>query len=72
MCLLALALTVKPLANVEADYTCCDSQKEFGEKFQSVHLLPVASMEKGSIRIIAGIVRIFNLKFSGTQTTFAA
>ncbi len=48
MCLLALALAVKPLANVEASYTCYDSQKEIGENFQVAHLLSVARLEKGS------------------------
>lgn len=53
LCLLALAVTVKPLANVEADYTCCDSHKEISEEIQDAHLLSVARLEKGSGIILA-------------------
>ena len=35
LCLLALAVTVKPLADVVGDYTRCDSHKEIGEVFQA-------------------------------------
>lgn len=30
LCLLALAVTVKPLADVVGNYTCCDRHKETG------------------------------------------
>lgn len=53
LCLLALAVTVKPLANVEADYTCYDSHQEISEEIQSAHLLSVARLEKGSGVILA-------------------
>lgn len=56
LCLLTLALTIKPLANVKASYTCYDSQKEIGENFQDAHLLSVARLEKGSVGILAYMV----------------
>lgn len=48
MCLLALAVTIKPLADAMAKYTCCDGHKDACEDFQSRHLLSVARLEKGS------------------------
>lgn len=57
LCLLTLALTVKPLANVKASYTCYDSQKEIGENFQDAHLLSVARLEKGSLVILPYFVK---------------
>ena len=53
MCLLALAVSIKPLANTVADYTCCDRDQKVDEEFHSVHLLPVASLEKGSAVIVS-------------------
>ncbi len=47
-CLLALAVSVKPLANVVANYIRYDRYKDFGEKFHVRHLLSVARLEKGS------------------------
>ena len=47
--LLALAVTVKPLADVVRDYICSDSYEEAVEQRTHVaHLLPVARVEKGS------------------------
>lgn len=48
LCLLALAVSVKPLADVVANYTCCDGHKDARENFQCRHLLSVARLEKGS------------------------
>ena len=53
LCLLALAMSFKPLADIVANYARCERHKETGEDFQATHLLPVASMEKGSGRIIS-------------------
>ena len=47
--LLALAVTVKPLADVVRDYICSDSYEEAVEQRTHVaHLIPVARVEKGS------------------------
>lgn len=47
--LLALAVTVKPLADVIRDYICSDSHEETANKgIHCIHLLPVARVEKGS------------------------
>lgn len=47
--LLALAVTVKPLADVVRDYICSDSYEEAVEQRTHVaHLLPIARVEKGS------------------------
>ena len=47
--LLALAVTVKLLADVVRDYICSDSYEEAVEQRTHVaHLLPVARVEKGS------------------------
>lgn len=62
LCLLALAMSFKPLVDIAANYARCERHKETGEDFQATHLLPVASMEKGSGRIISEVVRIFNSK----------
>lgn len=49
MGLLALAVTVKPLADVVRDYICSDSYEEAVEQRTHVaHLLSVARVEKGS------------------------
>ena len=48
LCLLALAVTVKPLANIVANYARSDRHKETDQNLQEVHPLPVASMGKGS------------------------
>ena len=52
MCLLALAVPVKPLADIVADYARSDRHEECGEDFQCVHLLSVARLEKGSEIIV--------------------
>lgn len=62
LCLLALAMSFKPPIDIAANYACCERYKETGEDFQATHLFPVASMEKGSGRIISEVVRIFNSK----------
>lgn len=46
MGLLALAVTVKPLADVIRDYICSDSHEEAVE--QRTHVAHVARVEKGS------------------------
>lgn len=53
LCLLALAMSFKPLVDIAANYACYERHKETGEDFQATHFLPVASMEKGSSRIIS-------------------
>ena len=53
MCLLSLVVSVKPLANVVANYTCYDRHKKIGEVFQGYHLLSVARLERGSAVILA-------------------
>ena len=58
MCLLALAVTIKPLADVVGDYTRSDGHKEVGEIFQAKHLLSVARLEKGSRNSIAQFGRV--------------
>ena len=42
MCLLALAVAVKPLADIVANYACCDRHKKADQDFQHLHppLLP--------------------------------
>lgn len=48
LCLLALAVPVKPLAHAVADYARSDRHKECDQEFHHTHLLPVARNEKGS------------------------
>jgi hypothetical protein len=48
LCLLALAPTVKPLANIVANYACCDSQKEIYKIGQVTHLLSVARVRRAA------------------------
>ncbi len=66
LCLLALAVTVKPLADVVGDYTRCDGHKKIAEIFHTVHLLSVARLEKGSGDSIAqfGMVRQSHLDYA--------
>ena len=52
LCLLALAVAVKPLAYAVAGYACCDRHKKTNYEFQRIHLLPVARLEKGSDSIV--------------------
>ena len=52
MCLLALAMSVKPLANVVADYARCNRHKKCDDVFQYRHLPSVARVKKGSKVII--------------------
>lgn len=60
LCLLALALFIKPLANIVASYTCSDGQKKIVEDFQDIHLLSVSRMEKGYKFIITRYFRFYN------------
>jgi hypothetical protein len=53
LCLLALAVPIKPLADVVADYTCYDRHKETGKKVQHCHLPLLPQSSKGSGTIIA-------------------
>lgn len=48
LCLLALAVTIKPLADVTANYTCYDSHKDAGQNFQYRHPLSVARMGRAA------------------------
>jgi len=45
-------VTIKPLAYVVGNYTCCDSHEKICEDFQFRHLLSVARLEKGSLSSI--------------------
>ena len=57
MGLLALAVTVKPLADVVRDYICSDSYEEAVEQRTHVaHLLPVARVESFLPAIMKGIM----------------
>ena len=49
VCLPALAGAVKPLAYVAGSYARCDRHEEINDMFHGIHLLPVASLEKGSV-----------------------
>lgn len=53
MCLLALAVTVKPLANVVGNYARYDGHKKCDDSIHDTHLLPITGMEKGSGASIA-------------------
>lgn len=70
MGLLALAVTVKPLADVVRDYICSDSYEEAVEQRTHVaHLLPVARVEKGSEISITHRMRVeANFVESGRRT----
>lgn len=48
MCLLALAVPLKPLAHIVANYARYERHKEIDQDFQQVHPLSVASLGKGS------------------------
>lgn len=52
MCLLALAVPLKPLAHVVANYARYKRHKEIDQDFQQVHPPSVASLGKGSESII--------------------
>ena len=54
MCLPALAVTVKPLADVITHYARSDRHKECDNNFHDTHPLSVASMGKGSTTIVPG------------------
>lgn len=66
MCLLALTASVKPLANIMANYIRYDRHKDFGENFQCRHLLSVARLEKGSTGILSKFSTKINMIASGT------
>lgn len=55
MCLLALAVTVKPLANEIANHICYDRHKDSDEDLHCTHLLSVARLEKGSTDILPAL-----------------
>ena len=48
LCLLTLALCVKPLANVVADYARSDGQKKCNEEIHNAHPLSAVRLGKGS------------------------
>ena len=57
--LLSRAMPVKPFANVVGSYTCRNRHKEANEKIcHDTHPLPVASLGRGSMGIIAGSDKI--------------
>ena len=60
MCLLALAVTIKPLANEIANHIRSDRHKDVCEDFQCVHLPSVARVKKGSEESIPNFDRICN------------
>ena len=66
MCLLALTASIKPLANIMANYIRYDRHKDFGENFQCRHLLSVARLEKGSTGILSKFSTKINMIASGT------
>lgn len=55
LCLLALAVTVKPLANEIANHICYDRHKDSDEDLHCTHLLSVARLEKGSTDILPAL-----------------
>ena len=57
LCLLALAVTIKPLADEIANYIRSDRHKDTSEDFQGAHLLSVARLEKGSTIILSHTTR---------------
>lgn len=70
LCLLALVVSVKPLANVTANHACYDRNENTGEDFQSRHLLSVARLEKGSFCIIPHFdtQSNFNIRYALSMT----
>lgn len=52
LCLLALAVAVKPLADIVANYACCDRHKKADQDFQHLHLPSAPRVEKGSTATI--------------------
>lgn len=58
LCLLALAVPLKPLAHAVADYARYERHKEFGQNVHGIHPLSVASLGKGSGDIIAEFYKI--------------
>lgn len=66
LCLLTLTASVKPLANIMANYIRYDRHKDFGENFQCRHLLSVARLEKGSTGILSKFSTKINTIASGT------
>ena len=69
MCLLALAVTAKPLAHAVANHARYDRDEESDEDLHGTHLLPVASLEKGSTRILTDFVEF--CKYSQRHTTLS-
>ena len=58
LCLLSFAAAVKPLANVIGNHICSDSHKKIDEDVAHMtHLLSVARLEKGSVGILAYMVK---------------
>lgn len=50
-------MTVKPLANEIANHICYDRHKDSDEDLHCTHLLSVARLEKGSVGILAYMVK---------------
>ena len=48
LCLLSLAVPVKPLADVITDYVCCDRHQKYDQNIQNAHLLSVAGLERAA------------------------
>ena len=59
MCLLALVVVVKPLAQVIGGYLCCNGHDKINQDLNHrvTHLLSVARLEKGSVGILAYMVK---------------
>lgn len=48
LCLLALAVAVKPLAYAVADYARSDRHEKANQNVHGIHLLPAASLERAA------------------------
>ena len=64
MCLLALVVVVKPLAQVIGGYLCCNGHDKINQDLNHrvTHLLSVARMEKGSATSITQALTQYNKK----------
>ena len=63
MCLLALAVVVKPLAQAIGNHLRCDSYDNIGYDLDhQAHLPSVARMEKGSATSITQVLAQYNKK----------
>lgn len=49
LCLLALAVSVKPLADVVADYTCCDRQEKTDDVIHADTSFPLPDWRRAAL-----------------------